>query len=261
MRLSILLLIALGLLAHHAAAQPSLSGTAASTGSNTGSLSVSTSPTASTTSSPIPPPAVTNIQNKCVNHTTSICPSWVPPPGFFFASFVVTAVGGGKTVSITVPGTAVSARIGSLSASITYAVTIQGIQFFGPPEVAATASFSTIAASPKADATKDIRNFNCTAVRDSRNRVALNCTWTAPTVAPLRIGAKCHCVSTIREPVLIRKHLFKAKALATSILFRVHRDVTTCVASIRAYYARPVTAIKEGLFGRRRTVLIVLPKI
>jgi len=163
---------------------------------------------------------------------------------FYLVSYKVTGSANPPTiVQINAPLT--STRIPGLTPSTSYDFTVTGVVFVNAENIqsvpSAVSTFVTAAPDAKLNPNEDIHNINCVQFIDNLHRVSINCSWTAPVapgVNPTRIGVKCHCISQIREPVLIHKRLFGAKASATSVVFHVHRDVTTCAIYLHAYYPR-----------------------
>jgi len=184
------------------------------------------------------------VVNLCKNHSQNICPSWQNPPGFKFASFIVTFTPQtcatppcptNTTTTITTSG-----RLSHLTPSTTYTITVQGVTASGLLSLIATATFTTAAADV------DISNIVCTeGTNSATHRKVINCNWGAATPPLRELNIKWRCVSTIREPDTNKIRLFASgpaghNSAITSIQLQVNRDVATCTVSFHAYFkSRP----------------------
>jgi len=212
------------------------------TGTGTGTGTSSGTGTATRT---FPQPAAPiSLTNGCPNHIQYICPVWSDPPGFSFDLYhVYYSAAGGPFVLQT--SSQDSARIGpGLLPNTAYTVQVSGTDTSnGVWSANSTASvFTTSPADPKLDPSLDISNFACAQGKNpNTGRTSVTCSWTAATDTVIHVNLKAHCVSATREPLLVRKKLWGAKAVATSVLFAINRDSATCNFYARFYYARRPT--------------------
>jgi len=191
------------------------------------------------------PPAPINLANICLHHIQAICPQWANPGGFNFDlfRFYYTAQGSGIVNKVTLSG--FDTLVTGLNPATLYDTWIQGVDSHNGVWSANSTilTMTTDPADPKKDPTRDIQGFSCSKTTTVNNRVGALCTWTAALDTVRQINFKVHCVSTLREPNLIRKRVFGAAAAAlTSEMFAVNRDVGTCTIKARFYYTRRPTA-------------------
>jgi len=229
---------------------PSTSGSNSVSGTRPASVSVtrSSAPTTSNswtatpswTQSNPPPPAPIGLTNRCLNHIVNICPSWANPPGIVFNSFnLIYRVTGTVTPPNVINVRTTSGRVTSLLPATSYDFQVQGILNGVSSLLSATSVFVTAAADPKKDPTRDIRNIACTNIKSTTTRRSvILCTWSAALDPVLELRIKAHCQSPIREPNEVRKHLFGARAQATTVTLNLNRDVATCELYFKARYAR-----------------------
>jgi len=189
------------------------------------------------------PAAPVNVINRCLNHIVNICPGWSDPAGVVFATYEVSYVVQGSGAIPTIINFATnSGQVSGLLPATTYDFFVTGITGAGVRSLPSiTVAFTTDPADAKLDPTRDITNIQCNDLKDtaSHDRYEIVCTWTAAApVTPIRINAKVHCVSAIREPLTVRKNFYGTAAAATTVTFHVHRDVATCAVYLRAFYPR-----------------------
>jgi hypothetical protein len=133
-------------------------------------------------------------------------------------------------------------RITNLTPNTNYDFFVQGVDTtIGV--FSANSSISTFTTSPndpKSDPSLDITNFDCVQTTNPTNgRGAIACSWTAAQDTIRNINFKCHCTSSVREPLLIRKKYWSSVANSrTDITFRINRDSAVCNIYAKAYYSR-----------------------
>jgi hypothetical protein len=209
------------------------------TGSGTGS------PTGTPSISYPTPPAPINLANKCLGHIINICPSWEEPLGYTFVSYRLYGTLQGSGVVGVIRTSRTDGRITNLTPGSLYDVWVQGQDANGVWSINSTiVTMTTDAADPKKDPTRDIQGFSCAQTTNPvNNRRAALCSWTAALDTVRQINYKVHCVSTVREPTLVRRRVYgTAAAAATSAFFAVHRDIATCTFKARFYYLRRATS-------------------
>jgi len=213
----------------------SVSSTVTGTGTGTGTASV-TYPQ---------PPAPTIDGNFCLNHIISICPAWTDPAGFSFNNYrLYIQLQGSTTISV-ITTSLNSLLVQGLTPSSSYNVFVQGedtsIGVFSANS--SVVVMTTAASDPKNDPSLDIQNFSCAKGTNAKSgRVDIVCTWTAAQDTVVRINFKCHCVSTVDDPLFVRKHYYGTKAAsAVSVTFAINRASATCNIFARFYYARRPT--------------------
>jgi len=207
------------------------------------SISQSTTGTASITYPT--PEAPIGLDNLCKGHIINICPEWSDPPGFVFGVYRLYYTQQGSGVVGVVKTSDFSIKITDLLPGSLYDVWVQGQDSNGVWSLnSSIVTMDTDAADPKKDPTRDIQAFSCAKTTNSaNNRNAATCTWTAAQDTVRQINFKVRCVSTTREPTLVRRRVYGATAAAaTSAFFAVNRDVGTCTFKARFYYARRPTA-------------------
>jgi hypothetical protein len=211
------------------------------------SSAVAPSPSASATISPTgtypQPPAPVGLDNFCKNHIINICPGWSDPSGFVFGAYKLFVTDPtGLTQEIDLAET--STRITSLTAATAYTVKVQGQDGNGVWSLNSTdVIMTTNVTDPKNDPTRDIQAFTCAkGTNPKNNRVSATCSWTAAQDAVRQINYKVHCVSTVREPTLVRRRVYGATAAAaTNAFFAINRDTASCTFKARFYYERRPT--------------------
>jgi len=241
MRLLIALVFVLGL-ALQVVGQltPSSVSAAAPSATGSGTPSATLTPTQSYPT----PEAPINLDNLCKGHIINICPEWEDPPGFVFGLYrlYVTAQGSGIIQSFTLSD--VSLRVTNTLPQTLYDVWVQGQDGNGVWSFNSTVvTMTTDPADPKYDPTRDIQGFTCArSTNPKNNRVAAVCSWTAALDTVRQINYKVHCVSTVREPTLVRRRVYGATAAAaTTAFFAISRDIATCTFKARFYYTRRAT--------------------
>jgi hypothetical protein len=252
MRFLIALVVLLGIALQAAAQSSSDTGsnswTPSWTKSNTNSVTGTGTQTGTGSSSPSvtypQPPAPVNLVNLCLNHIINVCPSFDDPVGFPFNLYRIYFRPQTSTVVTRYTTTLNSLKITNLTANTIYDVWVQGVNTgVGVWSANSTVvQFVTSPADPKKDTTRDIQNFQCFQIRNAlTGRVALNCTWSAALDPVQHVNVKAHCVSAIREPLLIRKRLWGTKATQTWVQIAINRDDATCNVYGRFYYVRRPT--------------------
>lgn len=219
------------------------------TKSNTNSWTSSTSNTQTgTPTGTYPQPAApTNLANSCPGHIVTMCLQWEDEGIFNFYRVYFQSTVAGSAINVATSDQP-QLQITTLTASTTYNVWVAGVDT-GVGVWSGNSSVITVTTSaldPKADPNLDVQNFACsTIVNSDTKRVNVECKWDAADVTVHHINLKGRCVSSIREPLLIRKSLYGTKAQATSVVFRVNRDTATCNFYARFYYARRPTTRKH----------------
>jgi hypothetical protein len=215
------------------------SGTGSGTGSPSGTASI-TYPT---------PLAPVNLDNLCKNHIINICPDWADPPGYVFDYYRLYYTAQGSGLVYVVKTSDTSVRITNLLPQTLYDVWVQGRDSNGVWSANATSvTMGTDPADPKKDPTRDIQGFSCAKTTNPKNnRNAGLCTWTAALDTVRQINYKVHCVSSLREPTLVRRRVYGATAAAaTSAFFAVNRDSSTCTFKARFYYTRRASSTRHS---------------
>jgi hypothetical protein len=189
------------------------------------------------------PPAPVGLDNFCKNHIINICPGWTDPTGVVFGAYklyVTDPTGLTQEFDLAEEST----RITSLTAATAYTVKVQGQDGNGVWSLNSTdVIMTTNVTDPKNDPTRDIQAFTCVKGTNAKNnRVSATCSWTAAQDAVRQINYKVHCVSTLREPTLVRRRVYGATAAAaTNAFFAINRDTASCTFKARFYYERRPT--------------------
>jgi len=201
------------------------------------------SQTGSTTVTYPQPPAPVNLDNLCKNHIINICPEWADPPGYKFGYYRLYYTAQGSATVNVIRTSQISVQITNLLPQTLYDTWVQGFDGKAWSANSSIVTMTTDPADPKYDPTRDIQGFTCSATSNPlNNRNAATCTWTPALDTVRQINYKVHCISTLREPTLVRRRVYGATAAAaTSAFFAVSRDSSTCVFWARFYYARRAT--------------------
>jgi len=221
---------------------PSSVSAVAASASSSGTASATITPTQSYPT----PDAPINLANGCPNHIINLCPHWDNPltaPSLGNYRLYATVQGSGIVQSFT--GIAeTNFPITNAIPQTLYDVWVQGQDGNGVWSLNSTVvTMTTDPADPKYDPTRDIQGFTCVpGTNPANNRVAATCSWTPALDTVRQINFKVHCVSTVREPTLVRRRVYGATAAAAvDAFFAISRDIATCTFKARFYYARRPT--------------------
>jgi len=184
----------------------------------------------------------------------------VPVPNNFISYTVIYGVTGSPATNFTSTSNTFLKIVGlPPGQSITFTVvgnTPQGLTSLPSP----TLTVQLAPPDAKLIPADDIHNITCTTSKNAAtNRVDIVCNWSAATpVSPKKLSLKCHCISPIREPVLIRKKYYNAKAAITTKTFNINRDVTSCAIYFHAYYPRPAQPNPHWRATTRHSLVVLV---